>query len=64
MVSERFADWDKEITHIIGANRDVKVAELKLRRTRGHGTAGRAFVGFDRAGSGGDPAGGPAEIRS
>jgi hypothetical protein len=31
-MSERFADWDKEISRIIQANGDVKVAELMLRR--------------------------------
>jgi hypothetical protein len=31
-MSERFADWDKEISFVIKANSDVKVAELMLRR--------------------------------
>jgi hypothetical protein len=31
-MSERFADWDKYISHIIKANSDVQVAELSLRR--------------------------------
>ena len=31
-VSDRFADWDKEISLVIKANSDVKVAELMLRR--------------------------------
>ena len=31
-MSERFAEWDKEISLIIKANSDVKVAELMLRR--------------------------------
>ncbi len=31
-MSERFAEWDKEISHIIKANQDVKLAELRLRR--------------------------------
>jgi hypothetical protein len=31
-MSERFAEWDKEISHILKANQDVKVAELLLRR--------------------------------
>ena len=31
-VSERFAEWDKEIGQIVKANQDLKVAELMLRR--------------------------------
>jgi hypothetical protein len=31
-MSERFAEWDKEISLVIKANSDVKVAELMLRR--------------------------------
>jgi len=31
-MSEKFADWDKEISLVIKANSDVKVAELMLRR--------------------------------
>jgi hypothetical protein len=31
-MSERFADWDRELSQVISANSDVKVAELMLRR--------------------------------
>ena len=31
-VSERFAEWDKEISQVVKANQDVKLAELMLRR--------------------------------
>jgi hypothetical protein len=31
-VSARFAEWDKELSQVIKANQDVKVAELTLRR--------------------------------
>jgi len=31
-VTQRFAEWDKEISHIVKANQDVKLAELMLRR--------------------------------
>ena len=32
IVSDRFAEWDKEISHVVKANQDVKLAELMLRR--------------------------------
>jgi hypothetical protein len=31
-MNERFAEWDKEISHIVKANQDMKLAELMLRR--------------------------------
>ena len=31
-MTKRFAEWDKELSHIIKANQDVKVAESMLRR--------------------------------
>ena len=31
-MSERFAEWDREISQIIEANQDLKLAELRLRR--------------------------------
>ena len=31
-MSERFAEWDKEMSHVIKANQDVKLADLMLRR--------------------------------
>ena len=49
-MSERFAEWDKEISHTIKANQDVKVAELMLRRhvatarKSGHSWASIAFA--------------------
>jgi hypothetical protein len=32
IVSGRFAEWDKELSHVIQANQDVALAELMLRR--------------------------------
>ena len=49
-VSERFADWDKEISQVIKAHSDVKVAELMLRRhvhkarQAGHSWASTGFA--------------------
>ena len=31
-VRERFAEWDKEISQVVKANQDVRLAELMLRR--------------------------------
>jgi hypothetical protein len=31
-VRARFAEWDKELSQVVKANQDVKVAELMLRR--------------------------------
>jgi hypothetical protein len=49
-MAERFAEWDKEISHIIKANQDVKFAELRLRhrvakaRSAGHSWASIGFA--------------------
>lgn len=49
-MSKRFADWDKELSQVMRANSDMRVAELRLRqqvvkaRQTGHSWASIGFA--------------------
>ena len=59
---KRFEEWDKDLTLIKAANRELSIAELNLRHRGIRGAAARAFLGGNRICSGHHETSGTAEV--